>query len=81
MWAATGVIIYSGIELGGVDSVAAVRALDAQFGTDMASHINPSAGNLAVAIAVNEIIEPVRLPIAIATTPTVVRMFRKFTRK
>merc|ERR1712086_255185 len=57
MWAATGVIIYSGIELGGVDSVAAVRALDAQFGTDMASHINPSAGNLAVAIAVNEIIE------------------------
>ena len=44
------------------------------FSADMGG----SGGNIAVAMVVNEMLEPIRLPFVIATTKPVVDKYRKF---
>ncbi len=76
-WVGTGIMVYAGIELGGVDSVGLVQSVDGFLGTELAARVDPKLGNLAVAVALNEMLEPVRLPLAIASTPTVLSMVRR----
>merc|ERR1712159_201142 len=75
-WLMTGLGIYAGLQLSGADSVALISAVDAKLNTELASRVDPTAGNVAIAVALNEIIEPLRLPVAIATTPKVVSWIR-----
>uniref|UniRef100_A0A7S1BW81 DUF1279 domain-containing protein n=1 Tax=Corethron hystrix TaxID=216773 RepID=A0A7S1BW81_9STRA len=76
VWACTGVGCYFALEMGGVDAISLLMRFDAQFGTDVASRIDPTLGNVAVAIAVNEMLEPIRLPFIVLTTKPVVFFFR-----
>ena len=40
------------------------------------SRVVCQVGNVALAIACNELMEPLRLPLVVASTPTVVRLLR-----
>jgi hypothetical protein len=74
-WVATGAVTYGAIAYGDFDALTIICRVDGLFGTNIAANIDPTLGNVAVAIAVNELLEPIRLPFVIATTPTVVRFF------
>ena len=51
----TGLGIFAAIEVGGFDSVALVASADGLFGTSLASRIDPTLGNVAVAVTTNEV--------------------------
>ena len=50
--------------------------VDGTFGSNLQANIDPLLGNVAIAVALNEFIEPIRLPLVVATTPAVVRTLR-----
>jgi len=77
VWMATGAGCYFALEMGGVDAMDLLAKLDATTGTDLSSKIDPTLGNVAVAIAVNELIEPIRLPFVVLTVKPVVNFIRK----
>lgn len=61
-------MIYLSADQGGFDLRQIVRKVDAVTGTKIAAsleQLDPRIGNVGVAIAVNELLEPVRLPLAI----------------
>lgn len=75
MWLLTGATIFGVIEykvLGDVDAIQVARMihLDRFINLD---NINPTGGNLALTIAINEAFELVRLPFVLATLPYVTR--------
>jgi len=72
VWCATGVGCYAAMEYGGVEALPLIQHLDQLTGFDLANKIDPSLGNIAVAVAVNEMLEPIRLPFIVATTQPVV---------
>ncbi len=71
-WSMTGLMCYAAIELGGVDAVAIISKVDAWTGFDLASRADPKWGKIGLALVVNEMIEPIRLPIVILTVKPVV---------
>jgi len=77
VWMATGAGCYFALEMGGVDAMDLLAKLDSTTGTDLSSRIDPTLGNVAVAIAVNELIEPIRLPFVVLTVKPVVNFIRK----
>ncbi|GBG30038.1 Hypothetical Protein FCC1311_062582 [Hondaea fermentalgiana] len=77
LWAVTGVGCYVGIKTAGPD--AALQALSA-IGLDRIlplDSIDPTMGNVALAVAVNEAMEIVRLPFIIATLPLLKRALKR----
>eukprot|EP00962_Isochrysis_galbana_P014050 scaffold4002_cov123-Isochrysis_galbana.AAC.10 len=63
-----GILIYLSADQGGFDLRQIIRKVDAVTGTKIAAsleQLDPRIGNVGVAIAVNELLEPVRLPLAI----------------
>lgn len=72
VWASTAVVVYGCIEIGGVDALALIGRVDDYTGWTLASHVNHDVGTIALTIAVNEMIEPLRLPIVVLTTKPVV---------
>ena len=77
LWAVTGVATYAGIVYGEVDVISYIRLFDEYAGWSLAERIDPRLGDIAVAVAVNEMMEPVRLPFVVMTTPYVVGLFKK----
>lgn len=71
IWGITFLGCYAGIELGGIDAMALVSKVDARLGWDIASRIDPSLGKIGLALVVNELIEPIRLPAVIMTVKPV----------
>ena len=72
LWGVTGVMCYGGITVFEVPVVDYIEVLDVYTGWSLAERIDPELGNVAAAVAVNELLEPVRLPIVVATTKRVV---------
>ncbi|KAF0685996.1 Aste57867_22199 [Aphanomyces stellatus] len=69
--------IYIALEqglIGGGDAIQIVKSLGLGNYVDIDS-INPTHGNIAVALLINELLESVRLPLCIATTPMIKRAF------
>lgn len=69
--ATTGLAVYAGIEINGPEtaiSVAKTVGLDSLVNLES---LNPTFGNIALAVALNEALEIVRLPFVISTTPRV----------
>merc|ERR1712232_17706 len=76
-WTLTGVGCYFALEVGGIDGMMLLMKFDAKVGTDMASKIDPTLGNIAMTVALNECLEPIRLPLVVTTTKPVVDFFSK----
>eukprot|EP00004_Rigifila_ramosa_P023634 TRINITY_DN6660_c0_g1_i1.p1 TRINITY_DN6660_c0_g1~~TRINITY_DN6660_c0_g1_i1.p1 ORF type:complete len:112 (+),score=13.51 TRINITY_DN6660_c0_g1_i1:313-648(+) len=76
VWACTGLGMYYLVDsgqLGGADAITLLRKLHVDQVVSL-DDINPSTGNAALAFALNELLEPIRLPLVIAATPRVSRM-------
>lgn len=76
-WVVSGFVCYGAVKLGGVDAIALVGRFDDLVGTSLSSRLpddlDPVYGHVAMAFALNECLEPVRLPLVLATTPMVLR--------
>jgi hypothetical protein len=71
-WATTGVMVYAAVGLFGVDPMAWIAYADGYTGFDLASKVDPGLGKLGMVLVVNEMLEPVRLPLVIVTCKPVV---------
>jgi len=78
VWAATGFVTYGAIEMSDIDSLTLIAKLESYVGYDLSSKIDPKYGNIGLAVVVNEVFEPLRFPIVIATTKPVVDRIRAF---
>lgn len=78
-WAASGVGLYFAFDSGLIaskDVIEFVLSMGLDKFIDI-ERINPTYGNIALAVIVNECIEPLRFPIVLATLPTVKRIFSR----
>lgn len=87
-WAVTGVGIYSGIMLFDVNGLALLQQGLDFFGVreeaDEVLNVNewsPGLVNVIIAAEINELIEPLRLPLVISTTPAFARWWRQLRNK
>jgi hypothetical protein len=71
VWGVTFVGCFTAISVGGVDAMALVAKADAMTGWDLVSKIDPSLGRIGLAVVVNEMVEPLRLPMVIVTVKPV----------
>ncbi|EQC25423.1 hypothetical protein SDRG_16711 [Saprolegnia diclina VS20] len=79
LYGATGFTIYYGLSrgwFGGSDAVDLIRGLGLDSYIDLDS-LNPEYGNIAIAVVLNEILETVRFPFCLATTPMIKRAWAK----
>lgn len=74
-WTSTFALCYGCIELGNVDAMALIAQMDAKLGWDMASKVDPEMGKIGMALLLNELVEPIRLPIVIVTVKPVMDKF------
>lgn len=75
-WASMWFSLYTLLELEIVSWQDSLRPLFEYYG--MESYINrvdPSMGNVVIAFVVNECIEPIRIPLVLATGPPIIRLF------
>lgn len=75
VWTSTFALCYGSIEAGNVDTMALIAQMDARFGWDMASKVDPEMGKIGMAFVLNELAEPLRLPIVIVTVKPVMDRF------
>lgn len=74
-WTATFSVCYSAIQVGGIDALAVVSQIDARMGWDMATKMDPEMGKIGMAVVLNELAEPLRLPLVILTVKPVMDQF------
>jgi hypothetical protein len=68
---------FNGHSRGGVDAMALLQQLICERDLILASKVDPSVGKYWLAVIVNELVEPVRLPVVIMTVkPVMDRSFR-----
>jgi hypothetical protein len=75
VWGSTCVLCYGAIHLGGVDAMALLEQIDMRTGFDLTSKVDPSVGKIGLAVIINELVEPVRLPVVIMTVKPVMDQF------
>ncbi|DAZ98111.1 TPA: hypothetical protein N0F65_003097 [Lagenidium giganteum] len=78
-----GVCIYTGLEtgwFGGADALQLIKSLGLDHFFDL-DDFDPKNGNVALAFLLNELMEPVRAPIAFGTVAIVKRVFTRATTK
>ena len=80
VWFATAGISYAAIEVGGVDPMIVAAKVENFLGWEpnaIAGKLDPTLGQIGLVIAVNECLEPLRLPLVVMTTKPVVNFFSK----
>mmetsp|Transcript_18270 Transcript_18270/g.29723 ORF Transcript_18270/g.29723 Transcript_18270/m.29723 type:complete len:277 (+) Transcript_18270:1329-2159(+) len=76
-WAVTGVACYGAVSWFGPETaINIVKYVGLDNFIDVES-LNPSVGNVAVAVLINEALEPIRLPIVVASLTTVKRLLKR----
>lgn len=81
-WFATAGLSYAAIELGGVDPLMVAAKLESFIGLEpeaITGKLDPTIGQIGLVVAVNECLEPLRLPFVVVTTKPVVNAFSKAT--
>ena len=79
-WFATAGLSYAAIELGGVDPLIVANKIEMFLGWEnnsLAGRLDPTLGQIGLVIAVNECLEPLRLPFVVFTTKPVVNAFQR----
>ena len=75
-WAGSAAVVYTLAEVGGLDAMAVLAKADTYTGLGMADRVDPSLGKLGIVLILNELLEPIRLPIVVLTVkPVVDRLF------
>lgn len=80
VWFATAGMSYAAIEVGGVDPLMVAAKVENFLGWErdaIAGKLDPTLGQIGLVIAVNECLEPLRLPLVVMTTKPVVNFFTK----
>ena len=80
-WFATAGLSYAAIELGGVDPLMVAAKFETFLGWEpmsLSGKLDPTLGQIGLVVAVNECLEPLRLPFVVMTTKPVVNAFSKF---
>eukprot|EP00543_Licmophora_paradoxa_P004631 CAMPEP_0202449600 /NCGR_PEP_ID=MMETSP1360-20130828/8313_1 /ASSEMBLY_ACC=CAM_ASM_000848 /TAXON_ID=515479 /ORGANISM="Licmophora paradoxa, Strain CCMP2313" /LENGTH=152 /DNA_ID=CAMNT_0049067559 /DNA_START=54 /DNA_END=512 /DNA_ORIENTATION=+ len=72
VWTSTAILTYFAIEIGNVDALALIAKVDGWTGLRISTYIDPTVGTIGLVLAINELIEPLRLPLVIVTTKPVV---------
>lgn len=72
VWTSTAALTYTAIEVGNVDAIALLTRVDDLTGYDISSKVDPQIGTIGLTIAINELLEPLRLPIVVFTTKPIV---------
>ncbi|GMH98132.1 hypothetical protein TrST_g6748 [Triparma strigata] len=72
LWGVTGIICYGSISFFSLDVPSLLKNIDTLINIDVSGRIDPDLGEVAVAVAVNELLEPVRLPFVVVTTKKLV---------
>eukprot|EP00555_Chaetoceros_dichaeta_P003577 CAMPEP_0198252272 /NCGR_PEP_ID=MMETSP1447-20131203/2796_1 /TAXON_ID=420782 /ORGANISM="Chaetoceros dichaeta, Strain CCMP1751" /LENGTH=150 /DNA_ID=CAMNT_0043937455 /DNA_START=203 /DNA_END=655 /DNA_ORIENTATION=- len=75
VWSSTALLTYAAIEIGNVDAIAIIAKADAWTGYEISTKIDPTIGTIGLTMAVNEMLEPLRLPVVVLTTKPVVEAF------
>lgn len=75
VWTSMFAMSYGAITFGEVDVLQILGKIDAYTGWELASRIDPSLGTIALALALNEVLEIPRLPFVVLTTKPVVNFF------
>ncbi|GKY90484.1 hypothetical protein MPSEU_000022200 [Mayamaea pseudoterrestris] len=71
-WAATGLTLFGLIEFGAVDTTQWLETIDSYMNWNLASRVDPQFGKIGMVVVLNELIDPIRLPIVILTVKPVV---------
>ena len=66
-WTVMGAGVYLAIDVGGLDAMELLARIDHQFGWSLTEKVDPQLGKIGLALMVNEVLEPVRLPFVITT--------------
>ena len=80
VWFTTAGLSYAAIEVGGVDPLMVAAKVESFLGMEpdaIAGKLDPTLGQIGLVIAVNECLEPLRLPFVVMTTKPVVNFFTK----
>ncbi len=80
VWFATAGMSYVAIEVGGVDPLMVAAKVESFLGWErdaIAGKLDPTLGQIGLVVAVNECLEPLRLPVVVMTTKPVVNFFTK----
>ena len=80
VWFVTAGISYVAIEVGGVDPLLVAAKVENFLGWEqdaISGRLDPTLGQIGLVIAVNECLEPLRLPVVVMTTKPVVNLFTK----
>ena len=72
IWISTGVVCYTTITLFDVDVMYLLQQIDVRTGYHISEQVNPEYGKIGMALVVNEVIEPIRLPVVIITVKPVI---------
>ena len=75
VYTSTLVLCYGAIEIGGVDTMALIAQIDALMGWNLVSVTSPEVGKIGMAFVLNDLLEPVRLPVVIVTVKPVADRF------
>lgn len=72
VWTSTAALTYTAIEVGGIDAIALISKVDNLTGLEISKNLDPTIGTIGLTLAVNELLEPLRLPIVVFTTKPIV---------
>ena len=67
VWTSMGAVTYLAIDLGGLDAMNVISYVDNFTGFNLSSKVDPQLGKIGLALVVNEMMEPIRLPLVVAT--------------
>lgn len=81
VWTATAVLCYGSIAVLQIDPVAQVlKPIDVRMGWTLCQRVSPAAGRWGAALVVNELLEPIRLPLVLATLQPILAANRQKSR-
>jgi hypothetical protein len=69
-----GVGMYLAIDIGGLDAMEILAKADAYTGWSLSDKVDPQMGKIGLALLLNEMAEPVRLPVVVATLKPVMEL-------
>jgi hypothetical protein len=75
-WTVTCALSYGAITAFDIDTLALLAKVDGHTGWNLVNHVDPELGKIGMAVVMNEMLEPIRLPFVIVTVkPVVDRVF------
>ncbi|OEU07490.1 hypothetical protein FRACYDRAFT_250908 [Fragilariopsis cylindrus CCMP1102] len=81
VWVVTGVGIYSGMELFGIDVLGMLQTTLPSNNYIDFSKVDPKTGNVMTAVAINELIEPIRFPFVLLTAKPIIKWWKEVKKK